>query len=338
MGLKSLAQTRPTAKCRLASTLGLEDTHSRRPKYKAKHLLQVAKKERIRLPSPRECCIFIQSNGIARHTPMTERTIGDPLIAREQEPLPFGGNELSGKKRRVQGGVASTDALVSSHTGDNSDLFPQILDLFVQPGARIADVTFGTGVFWRKVDISKYEFLPSDLKTGVDARALPYDEDFLDAFVLDPPYMEGLYRDTTAKLAGGGTHDAFRQYYSNGQVTTDSKLKYHDKVVDMYMSIGLEAQRTLRDGGIFIVKCQDEVSANRQKLTHVELIYGYERLGFYCKDLFVFTRSNKPTVSRLIKQEHARKNHSYFLVFVLTKNRKLPYSNFRPLLSSYVVK
>jgi len=269
---------------------------------------------------------------------MTDRAVGEPLIAREQEPLPFGEEEFIGKKRRVQGGVASTEAVMSSHTGDNSDLFPQILDLFVEPGSGVADVTFGTGVFWRKVDTSKYDFLPSDLKTGVDARALPYGDDFLDAFVLDPPYMEGLYRDTTSKLAGGGTHDAFRQYYSNGQATTDSKLKYHDKVVDMYMSIGLEAHRTLRDGGTFIVKCQDEVSANRQKLTHVELIYGYERLGFYCKDLFVLTRSNKPAVARLIKQEHARKNHSYFLVFVLKKSKKLPYSNFRPLLASYKIK
>ena len=269
---------------------------------------------------------------------MTEHALGHPLLAREQEPLPFGNDESFQKKRRVQGGVASTEAVVSSHAGDNSDLFPQILDLFVPEGARIADVTFGTGVFWRKVDTSKYDFLPSDLKTGVDARALPYPEGFLDAFVLDPPYMEGLYRDSTSKLAGGGTHDAFRQYYSNGQATADAKLKYHDKVIDMYMSIGVEARRTLRDGGIFIVKCQDEVSANRQKLTHVELIYGYERLGFYCKDLFILTRSNKPAVARLIKQEHARKNHSYFLVFVLKKTKKPPYSNFRPLLSSYEVK
>lgn len=268
-------------------------------------------------------------------TPMSERSVGDPLVAREQESLPFGTEVTPVKRRRVQGGVASTEAVVSSHTGDNSDLFPQILSLFVAEGSRIADVTFGTGVFWRKVDTSRYEFLPSDLKTGVDGRALPYSDNYLDAFVLDPPYMEGLYRDSTSKLAGGGTHDAFRQYYSNGQATIDSELKYHDKVIDMYMSMGLEARRTLRDGGVFIVKCQDEVSANRQKLTHVELIYGYERLGFYCKDLFVLTRNNKPAVARLIKQEHARKNHSYFLVFVLKKTKKLPYSNFRPLLSSY---
>jgi hypothetical protein len=240
------------------------------------------------------------------------------------------------KTRRVQGGVASTEATLSSHTGDNSELFPKVLSLHVPKGARIADVTYGTGVFWKKVDTSEYQFLPSDLKTGVDARALPYEDNYLDAFVLDPPYMEGLYRDQTSKLAGGGSHDAFREYYSNGQATSDTTLKYHDKVVDMYMTIGLEARRTLRDGGVFIVKCQDEVSANRQKLTHVELIFGYEQLGFYCKDLFVLTRTNKPAVARLIKQEHARKNHSYFLIFILNKGRKrLPYSSFRPLLTSY---
>jgi hypothetical protein len=238
------------------------------------------------------------------------------------------------KPRRKQGGQATTGAVLSSHMGDNSELFPTILNLYVKKGSRIADVTYGTGVFWKRVDTREYEFLPSDLKTGVDARSLPYPDGYLDALVLDPPYMEGLYRDTKSKLAGGGSHDAFREYYSNGQSTSDTKLKYHDKVIDMYMSIGLEAKRTLKDGGIFIVKCQDEVSANRQKLTHVELIYGYEQLGFYCKDLFVLTRTNKPAVSRMIKQEHSRKNHSYFLVFVLAK-KKLPYSNFRPLLASY---
>ena len=72
----------------------------------------------------------------------------------------------------------------------------------------------------------------------------------------------------------------------------------------------------LRDNGVMIVKCQDEVSANRQWLTHVEIISHYEQLGFYTKDLFVVVRQNKAGVSRLLKQVHARKNHSYFLVFV----------------------
>ena len=77
-----------------------------------------------------------------------------------------------------------------------------------------------------------------------------------------------------------------------------------------------EARRVLKPNGVLIVKCQDEVSANRQRLTHVEIINRYEANGFYTKDLFVVVRRNRPAVSRLKKQAHARKNHSYFLVFV----------------------
>lgn len=84
----------------------------------------------------------------------------------------------------------------------------------------------------------------------------------------------------------------------------------------MYFKAGLEAKRILRKNGVCIVKCQDEVSAGRQWLTHVEIINEYQKYGFYAKDLFVVVRTNRPSVSRLKKQVHARKNHSYFLVFV----------------------
>jgi len=64
------------------------------------------------------------------------------------------------------------------------------------------------------------------------------------------------------------------------------------------------------------------VSANRQWLTHVEIINEYERIGFYVRDLFVVVRNNRPIITRLKKQVHARKNHSYFIVFQKTANRQ----------------
>jgi hypothetical protein len=43
------------------------------------------------------------------------------------------------------------------------------------------------------------------------------------------------------------------------------------------------------------------------------------------EDLFVVLRRNRPGVSRLLRQVHARKNHSYFLVFRKAKSiRYLP--------------
>ena len=176
-------------------------------------------------------------------------------------------------------------------------------------------MTYGSGVFWKNVDPTKYDLVASDIATGVDCRALPYKADSFDAVVLDPPYMEGLLRSDHSHKAGSGAYSAFREYYSNGDEKSTGP-KWHAAVTDLYFQAGREACRVLKDNGVAIVKCQDEVSANRQWLTHVEIIIHYESLGFYTKDLFVVVRPNKVGVSRLKKQVHARKNHSYFLVFV----------------------
>jgi tRNA G10 N-methylase Trm11 len=196
-----------------------------------------------------------------------------------------------------------------------------ILELHVPKGSKIADVTYGKGVFWRNVPDDLYDVVASDIATGVDCRALPYDDESFDCIVLDPPYMEGFYRTSNSQKAGSGTHSSFREAYSNGdEKNADTRnsgtKKWHAAVTDMYFRAGIEAYRVLRQKGILIVKCQDEVSAGKQWLTHVEIINEYEASGYYTKDLFVLMRNNRPGVSRLKNQVHARKNHSYFLVFV----------------------
>jgi len=239
------------------------------------------------------------------------------------------GEEVEGivdPKKRTQGGICTTDLVVSAHIGGNEDVFPEILALHVPRGSLVADVTHGTGVFWKKVPTGFYTLCPSDIETGIDCRALPYEDGEIDCVVLDPPYMEGLFRRSTSHMAGGGSHAAFRETYSNGKATREEGPKWHEAVLDLYFRAGAEAMRVLRDNGIFIVKCQDEVSANRQRLTHVEIINKYQELRFYCKDLFVIVRNNKPVVTRLKKQVHARKNHSYFLVFIKVPSGKSVHS------------
>jgi len=136
--------------------------------------------------------------------------------------------------------------------------------------------------------------------------------------------MEGFFRNANSIKAGAGTHNAFRAHYSNGnEEPKKGGGKWHAAVLELYEEGGREAHRVLRDRGVLIVKCQDEVSANRQNLTHVEIINACAEIGFFCKDLFVVVRPNKPGMSRLLKQVHARKNHSYFLVFVkIPKDKK----------------
>lgn len=232
--------------------------------------------------------------------------------------------EAVATKRRIQGGVATTNLVLSAHVTGNADVFPTVIDLHVAPGSKVADVTYGKGVFWKKVPPGKYQLFPSDLKTGIDCTKLPYENESLDCVVLDPPYMEGLFRGSKNQLAGSGTHAAFRENYSNGQASSIDGPKWHDAVLDLYFRAGIEARRVLRNGGTLIVKCQDEVSANRQRLTHVEIINEYVGYGYYAKDIFVVVRTNRPVMSRLKKQVHARKNHSYFLVFVKVPVNKNP--------------
>ena len=62
--------------------------------------------------------------------------------------------------------MATTNLVVSAHVGTNADVFPEVLALHVTPGARIADVTYGKGVFWRRVDTNNYELHASNIATG----------------------------------------------------------------------------------------------------------------------------------------------------------------------------
>jgi len=218
------------------------------------------------------------------------------------------------KKRKSPDGKPTNDLVFSAYVGTNDEVFPFVLSLYVEPGSKIADVTYGKGVFWRKIPRDAYELLPSDIQSGVDCRKLPYMDKSIDCVVFDPPYMH----------TPGGTahvnHQNYEGYYKNNSAT--SEKKYHEAVLDLYFTAAREAWRVLCNGGVYIVKCQDEVCANQQRLTHVELINKLSEYGFVTEDMFVVLRNGKPGVSRLLTQAHARKNHSFFLVFLKPNGRK----------------
>lgn len=256
----------------------------------------------------------------------------NPVCPKNRMPLTYSQRQAEfhfqdvTSQKRTQGGISTSHVIVSAYIGTSAEIFPKILELHVPVGGIIADVTYGKGVFWRNIPEGKYHLKATDIAMGVDCRALPYSNESLDCVVLDPPYMEGFYRHIGEK-AGSGTHASFRDAYSNGNEQNEDTIntgiaKWHGAVTDMYFRAGREAHRVLREKGVLIVKCQDEVCAGKQWLTHVEIINAYEQYGFYTKDLFILVRPNKPAISRLKQQIHARKNHSYFLVFVKVSNGK----------------
>jgi len=239
-----------------------------------------------------------------------------------QKSVKLGGNgavRVKPKKTgRIARGVSTNELIFSAYHATNDEVFPHVLKLYVPEGSLVADVTYGKGVFWKQIPRGAYDVRATDLRDGVDCHKLPYGDTMFDCVVFDPPYMH----------TPGGTahqnHQNFENYYFNNGTENGGK-KYHEAVLDLYVKGAREAYRVLKPDGIYLVKCQDEVCANQQRLTHVEIINELAMMGFVVEDLFVVLRKNKPGVSRMLRQVHARKNHSYFLVFRRAKSvRYLP--------------
>ena len=218
--------------------------------------------------------------------------------------------------KQVDYGVDVDDDL-NTVCKSNDERFARIVRLYTRPGDTIVDPTYGNGVFWKKVDKSKFTVLATDLKRdGIDMRSLPYKDGSVDMVVNDPPYR--YTPKTNVKqddVPGHGKVDGLYNLQAAGLINVQAVLNLY------YEAMG-EAKRVLKDGGFLVVKCQDTVQSSRNILVHNLLIKKAEELGYACRDLLiVITKS--PTKTRWNMQRHLRKAHSYFLVF--RKGGHFPY-------------
>ena len=89
-----------------------------------------------------------------------------------------------------------------------------------------------------------------------------------------------------------------------------------------YINALKEFYRILKDDGILIFKCQDKVSSSKQYFSHNFIMNEAEKIGYYCKDMFILLAKNRIMANWQLKnQKNARKLHSYFLVFEKSKRR-----------------
>ena len=188
-----------------------------------------------------------------------------------------------------------TSPIYTVHKGSNSGLIKMVADLYFQEGDKIADVTYGKGVFWKEVDKTKLEIVGSDIKTGIDFRKLPYENQSFEHSVIDPPYA----RITNLK----GMVDCYNT----------TRFTNHTEILQLYQDGLAELRRITKPGGMILCKCQDEVHGGRQHWTHIEIYNLALGLGLYPKDLFILVNDKMP--KPLYKQQHARKLHSYLWVF-----------------------
>jgi hypothetical protein len=192
--------------------------------------------------------------------------------------------------------------------GTNDQLIAEVARLYLTDGDVVADVTYSSGRFWKKVNLSRYTLLASDLiphSPGIlaaDFRALPYQDGSVDTVVFDPPYIHSPGK--------GMLKDRY-----NGRATTDM-ITYAD-IMALYEDGMSEAVRVLRDGGQLWVKCKDTLASERQRWSHITVFELADKLGLYARDLFLLVppAPSSVTTGRWSRQIHARKVHSYLWIF-----------------------
>jgi hypothetical protein len=80
-----------------------------------------------------------------------------PLTARDTEEAV---QRLTGN-RRIELAGADDEPVLTCIQGDNSDLIAVVARLYLPKGCRVADITYGRGVFWRRVNLADYRFCRS---------------------------------------------------------------------------------------------------------------------------------------------------------------------------------
>lgn len=194
--------------------------------------------------------------------------------------------------------------LVKSISNSQDEILQGIIKLYCPNGFDL-DPTYSKGVFYRNIPEPKWKF---DIKPQLpdvgqaDCRELPFNDEELGSIVFDPPF-----------LGGGKASDKSIIMNRFGYFKTVPKLWsfYREALAEFY--------RILSDGGVLIVKSQDTVNCSLQWLSHVEIINCAIKLGFYPLDLFVLLARSRLIDNRWKNQQHARKFHSYFLVFRKTR-------------------
>jgi len=217
------------------------------------------------------------------------------------------------------------NVVTSWYKSQNSIVLAELLDLYLPPPCRIADVTYGTGAFWRPMPkdtmfMDPYgvhwlhpqyrEIYPSDLfsipNNHTDFRKLPYKDEYMDGLIIDPPYAgTGSHGENGKKKSASGCIDGF----GNDKLGS----RYVDDIIRLYCEGINEAYRVVKPKGFIFVKCQDQIESGKQRLVHNDLSTLLTLLGWNIENLIVVETENTPMM-RHDYQLHARTSHSYFLI------------------------
>lgn len=195
--------------------------------------------------------------------------------------------------------------IIKSVYSDQTEILQAIIKLYCKDGFEL-DPTYSIGNFYKRIPQPKFKFDIEPQAEGVvqaDCRKLPMENESVSTIMFDPPFIH-----TQAKVAG-----LIQERFGGG-----GKSMY--EIWKLYYDSMLEFFRVLKSNGILVFKCQDGIEGGKQYLTHVEIINQAIKIGFYPEDLFILLSSNRMLNQNRV-QQHARKFHSYFIVFKKIHNK-----------------
>lgn len=193
------------------------------------------------------------------------------------------------------------DEIVFTFSFDQDKIIRDILRLYNNGNPFHVDCTYSKGVFYKKLPqpLLKFDLAPQHPDvTEASADNLPLEEGSVHSIMFDPPFMP-----TKSPNNPGKIKQRFTAFNSV------------EEMWDLYRGAMKEFWRVLIPGGIVVVKCQDTVSSGENFFSHYEIEKYAREMGFTQLDLFVLGSKHVLISSKWKTQRHARKNHSFFLVF-----------------------
>lgn len=193
---------------------------------------------------------------------------------------------------------------------DQGQIIKSIITLYCPQGIE-CDSTYSVGNFYKKTGIAEpqYKFDLNPQVEGVvqaNAESLPLENASISSYMFDPPFVAAIPKEQAT-----GIITTRFGYYRNIQ---NEMWNFYSKAIQ-------EAYRVLKEDGVFIFKCQDTVDSSKQYFSHCFILNEAIFSGFYPKDLFVLVAKNRLIGKTHHNQQHARKFHSYFWVFVKQQSK-----------------
>lgn len=191
--------------------------------------------------------------------------------------------------------------------GEDRDLLELMLDFYPrQRPHRILDATVNVGRFWRG---SARELVGLDVNPGFrptvvgDNLFMPFRSECFDVVIYDPPHIPNQGQDRQ------------KDFNTRFGLVLKSSRENGYNFSHLFSPFVREAYRVLAPEGILFCKITDYVHNHRLQWAHIDLVRAAAAVEFVPCDCIVKIRKGPIVDPKWQTAHHARRHHSYWLVF-----------------------